>query len=553
MSSARPALTALTALTALASLGGLAGCTANAAPLAAASGSSAAPSSSPPSSPPAARPGHDLPSTAKPDRDLAAITVLRAKGQAGLAEILRAYDAAPAARKAALAATADAVAAQRYATASRLYWYTDPAAAQAEAKRRQRPILALRMLGRLDEDLSCANSRFFRTALYPDARVARLLRDEFVLLWTSEREVPRVTIDYGDGRQLLGTVTGNSMHVVLDGDGRILDALPGLYAPEVFVRELTAALELARGLTGATAEERKTRLLTYWEQKLQQIWQDFGKAEEAVWDPARRQLFAAGEPATELARAQQGALSKARVEVRLIQQIAAGTDPGSIDEGDVARWASIGQAMFGIGEVHVDAPAEREARRREAARLTDVAGAPVAPVAKVARGPRPLAKNGVPPRAITRVAPAGGPRQPASPPHVLDAGARQLVASLFAEPAAPGAPGQVTYVAPAVRKTAVEPAGADLTAARVARFEQRMVADTALAQARLRPPILMKLVELGEQPAGPDASASPVFLDGFYAWVYDNVFATPRGDAWLGLLPRDEVTGLPGDGALQPR
>lgn len=200
---------ALTALSAL-----FAGCTANAAPLstaasaaspstaASSSSAAAASSSSAAKDSSLARPAHDLPSTAKPDRDLAAITVLRAKGQAGLAEILRAYDAAPAARKAALAATADAVAAQRYATASRLYWYTDLAAAQAEAKRRQKPILALRMLGRLDEDLSCANSRFFRTALYPDARVAKLLRDEFVLLWTSERDVPRVTIDYGDGRRL---------------------------------------------------------------------------------------------------------------------------------------------------------------------------------------------------------------------------------------------------------------------------------------------------------------------------------------------------------------
>lgn len=543
---------ALTALTAL-----FAGCTANAAPLpTAASSASSASSSTTAKDAALARPAHDLPSTAKPDRDLAAITVLRAQGPAGLAELLRAYDAAPAAKKAAIAATVDAVAAQRYATASRLYWFTDLAVAQAEARRRQKPILALRMLGRLDEDLSCANSRFFRTALYPDARVAKLLRDEFVLLWTSERDVPRVTIDYGDGRQLLGTVTGNSMHVVLDADGRVLDALPGLYIPEVFVRELTATLQLARSLTGATAEERKDRLLSFWQTKLQQIWSDYGKAEEAVWDPARRQLFAAGEPATELARAQQGALSKARVEVRMIQQITAGTDPGSIDEGDVARWASIGQAMFGIGEVHVDSPAERAARRREAALLTDAAGRPVATVAAVAaaaRGPRPQATNAASPRAITPGAPGGAPRQPAPPPHVLDAGARQLVASLFPDPAAARAPGQVTYVPHAVRMTSVEPATADRTAARVARFEQRMVADTALAQARLRPQILMKLVELGEQPAGPDASASPVFLDGFYAWVYDNVFATPRGDAWLGLLPRDEVTGLPGDGALQPR
>ena len=37
------------------------------------------------------------------------------------------------------------------------------------------------MLGHLDDDLSCANSRMFRTILYPDRTVAALLRDRFVL------------------------------------------------------------------------------------------------------------------------------------------------------------------------------------------------------------------------------------------------------------------------------------------------------------------------------------------------------------------------------------
>ena len=154
------------------------------------------------------------------DRDAAAIAVLRARGQAAVDELLATYDTmADGKARSALAATIDQVAGQRYATMSRLYWYTDLDAARAEAKATGKPILSLRMLGRLDEDLSCANSRFFRTILYPDPAISKLLRDKFILHWSSERAVPRVTIDFGDGRTIERTVTGNSIHYVLDASG----------------------------------------------------------------------------------------------------------------------------------------------------------------------------------------------------------------------------------------------------------------------------------------------------------------------------------------------
>ena len=139
----------------------------------------------------------------------------------------------------------DRVAAQRDAARSHLYWYTDLDRAKAVARREGKPILSLRLLGRLDEELSCANSRFFRTTLYPDPRVGALLRDKFILHWSSERPVPVVTVDFGDGRTMKRTITGNSVHYVLDGDGRPIDAVPGLYSASAFVRALEASLELA--------------------------------------------------------------------------------------------------------------------------------------------------------------------------------------------------------------------------------------------------------------------------------------------------------------------
>jgi len=60
------------------------------------------------------------------------------------------------------------------------------------------------LLGRLDEEFSCANSRFFRTLLYPEARVRNAM-NAYVLHWQSLRPVPRVTIDFGNGHTLVRT------------------------------------------------------------------------------------------------------------------------------------------------------------------------------------------------------------------------------------------------------------------------------------------------------------------------------------------------------------
>jgi hypothetical protein len=104
--------------------------------------------------------------------------------------------------------------------------------------------VSLRLLGRLDEDLSCANSRYFRKLLYPRPEIAALMRERFVLHWQSVRPVPVVTFEL-EGRRLVRTLTGNSLHAILDGKGRPVDALPGLVAPEVFVEELLCAHHMA--------------------------------------------------------------------------------------------------------------------------------------------------------------------------------------------------------------------------------------------------------------------------------------------------------------------
>ncbi len=126
-----------------------------------------------------------------------------------------------------------------------MFWETDLERAKAEAKRRGLPILSLRMLGDLRDELSCANSRFFRTTLYAVPEVSRAMREDFVLHWSSERDVPVVEITFGDGRAIKTTTTGNSIHYLLSSEGMVLDAAPGLYSPGGFARVLGEMKTLA--------------------------------------------------------------------------------------------------------------------------------------------------------------------------------------------------------------------------------------------------------------------------------------------------------------------
>jgi hypothetical protein len=178
-----------------------------------------------------------------------AIAELRALGPAGLNSLFQTYAReineqvsnpllAPTPKWQRLSAALDNVSQQKDSYLSGLYWFIDFAQAKAAARAQGKPILSLRLLGKLNEEYSCANSRFFRTILYSNAEVSKLLREKFILYWESERPAPRVTIDFGDGRKLERTLTGNSIHYVLDSDGRVIDALPGLYGPAAFMRSL---------------------------------------------------------------------------------------------------------------------------------------------------------------------------------------------------------------------------------------------------------------------------------------------------------------------------
>jgi len=208
-----------------------------------------------------------------------AVAQLRATGPAGLAALMGAYrddikahlinpqNADDPQRWERISSALDRVASQRDAWACGLYWYTDLAAAQAAAKASGKPILSLHMLGQLDQELSCANSRFFRTTLYPNRTVQDALRDGFVLHWKSERAVPVITIDFGDGRKIVRTITGNSVHYILDADGRVIDALPGLYGVQPFLHRLKDAAAIELALRQPASDPERVAMLQDWHRR----------------------------------------------------------------------------------------------------------------------------------------------------------------------------------------------------------------------------------------------------------------------------------------------
>ena len=161
----------------------------------------------------------------------------------------------------------DAVGAQRDCAASHLFWHTNLDQAKVAAKAAGKPILSLRLLGNLNEEYSCANSRFFRTTLYANEEVSEYLRAHFILHWQSVRPVPRITIDFGDGRKIERTITGNSIHYILDSEGRAIDALPGLYGPKAFLKALTDAEQVALKCASLADAEADAELRRYHDER----------------------------------------------------------------------------------------------------------------------------------------------------------------------------------------------------------------------------------------------------------------------------------------------
>jgi hypothetical protein len=289
----------------------------------------------------------------KPSEANPAIAELRAMGPAGLRvlfethneEIKRAAAGLPVNEEAwqRLTIALDAVSQQRNSYSSGLYWYTDLEEAKTAAKASGKPILSLRLLGNLTEEFSCANSRFFRAVLYANTDVSKYLSEHFILHWKSVRPAPRVTIDFGDGRKLERTLTGNSIHYILDAAGLPIDALPGLYGPAAFMRGLTQAETIARQVATKNPEERWEALRAYHNARIQTIASEWaadvaktgGKVPADVVARIERRKSNPG--AIEVAPA---AVSKRVIEIDILKAITA--DATALEAAtDISAWNKI--------------------------------------------------------------------------------------------------------------------------------------------------------------------------------------------------------------------
>jgi hypothetical protein len=93
-----------------------------------------------------------------------------------------------------------------------------------------------------------------------DPRFSAFVNANFVPAWQSARPVPRVTIDFGEGRVLKRTLTGNTILEVRLPDGRVVDAFPGVYTPEDLLPHLERSLALAERVIDLPASEAQAEI-----------------------------------------------------------------------------------------------------------------------------------------------------------------------------------------------------------------------------------------------------------------------------------------------------
>ena len=321
-----------------------------------------------------------------------AIAELRAMGPAGLNALFQTYAreineqvsnpllaATPEWQR--LSAVLDAVSQQKDSYLSGLYWYTDFDQAKAAARAAGKPILSLRLLGKLNEEFSCANSRFFRTVLYSNAQMSIMLRERFILHWQSVRPAPRVTIDFGDGRKLERTLTGNSIHYVLDAEGRPIDALPGLYGFWPFFRGLEHAEQVFKELQGKDDEGRRVALANYHRARIDAIttaWTaDTGKSGGKIPDSL---LARSDKKSPSAVIAAPAAITKMIIEVPILGSITRDAEElGRVT--DEAAWRRI--AALHADDAVLDLRSQTLIRR-QSANLFGTLGAPAATDAQVA-------------------------------------------------------------------------------------------------------------------------------------------------------------------------
>lgn len=92
--------------------------------------------------------------------------------------------------------------------------------------------------------------------MFSKDRVAEFVNRHFEPAWESARPVPVVRIDFGNGNVVTRTLHGNILTSVCTPDGRLLDALPGIYTEDGYLSALDRLRLLAAVARTRPADQR---------------------------------------------------------------------------------------------------------------------------------------------------------------------------------------------------------------------------------------------------------------------------------------------------------
>ncbi|HEV3079570.1 MAG TPA: hypothetical protein VGY66_07315 [Gemmataceae bacterium] len=93
--------------------------------------------------------------------------------------------------------------------------------------------------------------------------LADYVNDTFESAWETVRPVPIVRIDFGNGNVLTRTLQGNIASYVCNGDGHVLDVLPGIYDPAGYRKGLEQLSGLAKSVGKQPPDQRPATLANY--------------------------------------------------------------------------------------------------------------------------------------------------------------------------------------------------------------------------------------------------------------------------------------------------
>jgi hypothetical protein len=123
-------------------------------------------------------------------------------------------------------------------------WHANAGDAVRSAQSSTKLILLFQLLGRLDEELCCANARLARGVVFSNTYVSQFINETFEPLWESLRPVPIISVDFRNGHTIKRALQGQVATYICAPDGQVLDILPGVYAPEVYLTQLRSFQQL---------------------------------------------------------------------------------------------------------------------------------------------------------------------------------------------------------------------------------------------------------------------------------------------------------------------